>query len=178
MMRIDRYAFISSAVIPFYVMSGSDLVFGISVSEAKFVENTDDRNKKKQPRGLTLTGTLWFGPTGCSKSFTSAACVAGCHVCYHAGRVMSFSGSLISPSTSQSPPSKSASDSLIFSFFWTHQCTENFLAKSICVWSTKLPSLLSVFIFPCIWCEWKRKGSVPEHALINEPGQIFGAAAI
>ena len=39
------YTFILSALISFYFMSGSDLVFGVSVSAAEFVKNVNDRKK-------------------------------------------------------------------------------------------------------------------------------------
>ena len=122
-MRIDRY-FIVSAVISFHFMSGSNLVLGISV--AKFLKLSMTETKKKQPRSLTLTERLWFGPTGCSKSFTSAVRVPGCHVCYPVARDMLSLRSLISPSASQLPPSKSASDFLISSFFTHIDFLKNF----------------------------------------------------
>ena len=85
-------------------------------------------------------------------------------------------GSLIFPSTSQLPPSKSASDSFISFFLQAHRCTEKISGKSAGVNSTKLPFPLSSF--RRVWCKWKRKGTVPEHALMNEPGQTSGATAI
>ena len=65
------------------------------VSAAEFVKYIDDRNKQKQTRGSALTGKLWFGPTGFSKSFTSTVRVAGRHVCYRTVIL----GSRIFPST-------------------------------------------------------------------------------
>ena len=119
-MRTDRHAVILSTVISFRYVSGTPLAAILSsahlfVSVAEDVKKVNNRYKKAQSRGLVLTGRLWFGPAGCSKSFTSSVRFTGCHVCYCVARDMQTLGKLISTFTSQLPPSKSASNSLISS---------------------------------------------------------------
>ena len=162
-MRIHRYPFVLFAVISFPLMSGSNLILGLSVSVAEFVKSIDNRNKKKQPRGLTLTGRLWFGLTGCSKFITSAMRVAAPWFCYHVTRDTLFLGSLISPSISQLTISTSASNSLISSFFESTNLLKFGQVRQCVVNKITLP----ILHFPSVWCEWKRNGSVPEHALLT-----------
>ena len=96
----------------YQVHLGSDLMLGASVCFCSWIcEKRLTIKTKRKPRGLTLTGRLWFGPTRHSKSITSAVRITDCHFCYPAPRHMLPLGSPISPSTLQSPPSKSASHS-------------------------------------------------------------------
>ena len=162
---MDRHTFILCAVISFNLVSGSNLMFGISVcSCSQICENIDDRNRKKQPRGLILTGGLLLGPTGCSKSFSSAACVTGHYVCYHVARDTSSLGSRISPSTTQSPPSKSASSSLMSSFFKHISLLNKILAKS---GSVKIGLRVIHLHFPtCLM--WMKKEGVSSRVCTHE----------
>ena len=76
MMRIDKYTFISSAVISFYFVSGNDFMFGVFVSAAKFVKNFEDRNKKETIQRLDIDRKTAIWDYRLFKILTSACFLA------------------------------------------------------------------------------------------------------